>query len=87
MLRINATERCCQCHARTVKQIERAEDKEQYMMIRFDEEEPVARLLAHVTGMVNQQILPRDEYLVAENTILRAHLQSCLLLTGPQHLL
>jgi hypothetical protein len=34
----------------------------------------VARLLAYVTGMVNQQLLPQNEYLLAENRILRAHL-------------
>ena len=34
----------------------------------------VARLLAFVTGMVNQQLLLQNEYLVAENRILRAHL-------------
>ena len=41
-------------------------------------------LFAHATGMVNQQLLLQDEYLVAKNTILRAHLQSRLLLTDPQ---
>src|SRR3954453_20478135 len=44
----------------------------------------VARLLAYVTGMVNQQLLLQNEYLVAENRILRAHLPSRLLLTDPQ---
>src|SRR5262249_45545375 len=33
-----------------------------------------ARLLAFVTGLVNQELLLRNEYLVAENRILRAHL-------------
>jgi len=41
----------------------------------------MARLLAHVTGMVNQQLLLQNEYPLAENRILRAHLPSCLLLT------
>ena len=38
----------------------------------------VARLLAYVTGMVNQQLLLQNEYLLAENRILRAHLPSRL---------
>src|SRR5215831_16314874 len=33
-----------------------------------------ARLLAYVTGLVNQQLLLQNEYLVAENRILKAHL-------------
>src|ERR1700756_3629249 len=33
-----------------------------------------ARLLAFVTGLVNQELLLRNEYLGAENRILRAHL-------------
>src|SRR5690242_8745887 len=37
---------------------------------------PVARILAHVTGLVNQQLLLKNEYLVAENRILRSHHQS-----------
>lgn len=32
----------------------------------------VARLVAYVTGMVNQQLLLQKEYLAAENKILRA---------------
>ena len=32
-----------------------------------------ARLLAYVTGTVNQEFLLRNEYLVAENRILKAH--------------
>ena len=36
----------------------------------------VARLLAYVTGIVNQQLLLENEYLLAENRILRAHLPS-----------
>jgi hypothetical protein len=35
-----------------------------------------ARLLAFVTGLVNQELLLRNEYLAAENRILRAHLPS-----------
>src|SRR5215831_9176438 len=44
----------------------------------------VARLLAYVTGMVNQQLLLHNEYLLAENRILRSHLPSRLLLTDPE---
>jgi putative transposase len=32
------------------------------------------RLLAYVTGSVNQELLPRNEYLAAENRVLRAKL-------------
>ncbi len=44
----------------------------------------VARLLAYVTGMVNQQLLLQNEYLIAENRILRSHLPARLRLTNPQ---
>jgi hypothetical protein len=44
----------------------------------------VARLLAYVAGMVNQQLLLQNEYLRAENRILRAHLPPRLLLTDPE---
>src|SRR3954471_7174576 len=43
----------------------------------------VARLLAYVTGMVNQQLLLQNEYLIAENRILRSHLPARLRLTDP----
>jgi hypothetical protein len=35
-----------------------------------------ARLLAYVTGLVNQELLLQNEYLAAENRILKAHLPS-----------
>src|SRR3954470_5139259 len=44
----------------------------------------IARLLAYVTGMVNQQLLLENEYLIAENRILRWHLPARLRLTDPQ---
>jgi hypothetical protein len=44
----------------------------------------VARLLAYVTGMVNQQLLLQNEYLLAENRALRGHLPIRLLLTDPE---
>ncbi len=44
----------------------------------------VAHLLAYVTGMVNQELLLQNEYLLAENRIFRAHLPSRLRLTDPE---
>src|ERR1700733_9398797 len=43
-----------------------------------------ARLLAYVTGLVNQQLLLQNEYLITENRILRAHLPTRLRLSDPQ---
>jgi hypothetical protein len=40
-----------------------------------------ARLLAHVTGLVNQRLLLQCEYLIAENRILRSHLSGRLRLS------
>src|SRR5262252_40308 len=42
------------------------------------------RLLAYVTGSVNQELLLRNEYLAAENRILRAKLPSRFRLTNPE---
>src|SRR5271154_1443189 len=42
------------------------------------------RLLAYVTGLVNQQLLLQNEYLAAENRILRAQLPKRLRLTDSQ---
>jgi len=44
----------------------------------------VARLLAYVTGLVNQQVLTENEYLIAENRVLRSHLPARVPLTNPQ---
>ena len=44
----------------------------------------LARLLAYVTGMVNQQLLLQNEYLIAENRILRSHSPARVRLTDPQ---
>jgi hypothetical protein len=41
------------------------------------------RLLAYITGL-NQELLLQNEYLAAENRILRAHLPSPLRLSDPQ---
>jgi nicotinamide mononucleotide adenylyltransferase len=43
-----------------------------------------ARLLAYVTGQVNQELLLQNEYLAAENRILRAHLPARLRLSDPE---
>src|SRR6187431_938990 len=43
-----------------------------------------ARLLAYVTGLVNQELLLQNEYQAAENRILRAHLPTRLRLTDPE---
>src|SRR5215472_10032248 len=43
-----------------------------------------ARLLAFVTGLLNQELLLRNEYLAAENRILRAHLPSRLRLSDAE---
>src|SRR5215471_11275453 len=42
------------------------------------------RLLAYVTGLVNQELLLQNEYLAAENRILRAHLPARLRLSHPE---
>ena len=42
-----------------------------------------ARLLAFVTGLVNQELLLRNEYLIAENRILRSKLPNRLPLSDP----
>src|SRR5436189_5757448 len=43
-----------------------------------------ARLLTYVTGLVNQELLLQNEYLAAENRILRAHLPARLRLSDPE---
>jgi hypothetical protein len=40
-----------------------------------------ARMLAFVTGTVNQELLLRNEYLAAENRILRGQIKGWLLLS------
>src|SRR5512133_3613848 len=44
----------------------------------------LARMLAYVTGLVNQQLLVQNEYLAAENRILRTHLPAQLRLSNPE---
>src|SRR3954465_9538584 len=43
-----------------------------------------ARLLAYVTGLVNQKLLLQNEYLAAENRILRAYLPARMRLSDPE---
>ena len=43
-----------------------------------------ARLLEYVTGLINQELLLQNEYLVAENRILRARLPVRLRLSDPE---
>jgi putative transposase len=43
-----------------------------------------ARVLAYVTGTVNQELLMRNEYLAAENRILRAKIKDRLLLSAAE---
>ena len=42
------------------------------------------RILAHVTGTVDQELLARNEYLAAENRMLRAQLQGRLKLSDAE---
>src|SRR3954452_3505170 len=44
----------------------------------------VARVLAYVTGLVNDRLLLQVEYLAAENRILRAHVPTRLRLSDPE---
>ena len=43
-----------------------------------------ARLLTYVTGLVNHELLLQNQYLAAENRILRSHLPSRLRLSDPE---
>ncbi len=42
------------------------------------------RILAYITGTMNQELLLRNEYLVAENRILKAQLKTPLRLTDAE---
>jgi len=44
----------------------------------------LVRLSTYVTGLVNQELLLQNEYLAAENRILRAHLPARLRLSDPE---
>jgi len=43
-----------------------------------------ARMLAYITGTVDQELLLRHEYLVAENRILKAQIKGRLLLSDAE---
>ena len=43
-----------------------------------------ARMLAYITGTVDQELLLRNEYLAAENRILGAQIQGRLLLSDAE---
>ena len=43
-----------------------------------------ARMLAYITGTVDQELLLRNEYLAAENRILRAQIQGRMLLSDAE---
>ena len=43
-----------------------------------------ARLLAYVTGLINHELLLKNQYLEAENRILRSHLPARLRLSDPE---
>ncbi len=45
---------------------------------------PWRKMLAYITGTVDQELLLRNEYLAAENRILRAKIRGRLLLTDPE---
>ena len=45
-----------------------------------------ARILAYITGMVDQELLLRYEYLAAESRILKAQLQKCLRLSDAERM-
>jgi putative transposase len=44
------------------------------------------RLLAYITGSVDQELLLRNEYLVAENRVLRHQIKGRILLTDPERI-
>ena len=46
----------------------------------------VARVLTYVTGLVNQELLLKNEYLLAENCILKAHLPPRFRLSRPERI-
>ncbi len=44
------------------------------------------RMLAYVTGSVDEELLARNEYLVTENRILRHQIQGRIRLTDPERI-
>ena len=45
------------------------------------------RMLAYVTGSVDEELLARNEYLVTENRILRNQIQGRIRLTDPERVM
>ena len=67
------------------KKSKRVKDMRFSMMDGGDEmDNKWARLLTYVTGLVNQELLLQNEYLTAENRILKAHLQAGFRLTDDE---
>src|SRR5215470_11128473 len=74
-----------QLQPRMVKILEQLENQKAAMMeFRMKNCNHWARLLAYVTGLINQELLLQNEYLAAENRILRAHLPARLRLSDPE---
>ena len=48
------------------------------------EREPLGAAAAYGTGLINQELLLKNEYLAAENRIFRAHLPARLRLSDPE---
>src|SRR5260370_41154047 len=72
-------------NAPMVKILEQPENQKAAMMeFRMQNGNHWARLLAYVTVLINQELLLQNEYLAAENRILRAHLPARLRLSDPE---
>ena len=52
--------------------------------LRAEEEMDWARILAYITGTVDQELLSRNEYLVTENRVLKRQLKGRLLLSDAE---
>src|SRR5260370_9298600 len=73
-------------NAPMVKILEQPENQKAAMMeFRMQNGNHWARLLAYVTGLINQELLLQNENLAAENRILRALLPARLRLSDPLH--
>jgi hypothetical protein len=70
--------------SRMVRILEHAENQKPAMRTVGMKGNQWARLLAYVTGLVNQGLLLQNEYLAAKNRILRAHLPARLRLSDPE---
>ena len=68
-----------------VKILEQLENQKAAMMeFRMKNGNHWARLLAYVTGRINQELFLQNEYVAPENRILRAHLPARLRLSDPE---